>query len=398
MRRILMVLFFITLLTLPLGCGFSAGESASMEAPPAPPPPAPPETITITAVGDFLMHMPVIRSAQLADGSYDFKPIFSEVKGLLSSSDLTIANLETRLAGKQFGYSGYPVFNCPEDLAYDLKDLGVDVVTTANNHSLDRGWPGIVNTLTHLESAGLSHVGTSRSPEEANQVLITNVKNIKVGILNYTENTNGIPLPKGKEFAVNLMKAEKIYTDIDKLRSQGAEIIIAYLHFGTEYQRQPNEFQRKLVQELFTRGVDIVFGDHVHVIQPIDFQKVPAESNEKASFVVYSLGNFISNQTWRYSDCGLIVNIVLEKNAGGVSLKTADYIPVWVDTYSQQGQKKYRVLPVQKALEDYQAKTDPLLDRNDFIKLQEVWQDTTSLISEACPVIAPKQVPGGSKL
>ena len=398
MRRILMLFLIITFLSLPLGCGFSNEEPTAIKTTPDPPPAAPPETITITAVGDFLMHMPVINSAKSADGSYDFKPIFSEVRSLLNSSDLTIANLETRLAGKQFGYSGYPVFNCPEDLANDLKALGIDVVTTANNHSLDQGWPGVVNTIKHLEAAGLSQVGTNRSPEEANQVFITEVKNTKIGIINYTENTNGIPLPKGKEFAVNLMKKEKIYADIDKLKSQGAEVIIAYLHFGTEYQRQPNEFQQKLVEELFTRGVDIIFGDHVHVIQPMDLKNVPSDAGEEKRFVVYSLGNFISNQTWRYSDCGLIVNVVLEKNADKVSIKTADYVPVWVDTYTNQGQKEYRVLPVQKALEDYQAKTDPLLDHSDFGKLQEVWQDTTSLISEACPVVTPKQVPGGSKI
>lgn len=393
-----MLFLIIISLTLPLGCGFSSEEPTEHEVHQSLPTPAPPETITITAVGDLLMHMPVINSARLADGSYDFKPIFSEVKGLLNSSDLTIANLETRLAGKQFGYSGYPIFNCPEELAADLKAVGVDVITTANNHSLDQGWPGIVNTLHHLEAAGLSHVGTNRNQQEADQVFMTEIKNTKIGILNYTETTNGIPLPKGKEYAVNLMQKEKIYADIDKLKSQGAEVIIACLHFGTEYQRQPNEWQKSLVDELLVRGVDIVFGNHAHVIQPMELKTVPSNNLEKTCFVVYSLGNFISNQTWRYSDCGLIVNVVLEKKAGQVTVKTADYIPVWVDTYTQQGQKKYRVLPVQKALEDYQAKTDPLLDQNDFSKLQEVWQDTTSLISEACPVITPKQIPGGSKI
>ncbi|RYD01942.1 hypothetical protein N752_27865 [Desulforamulus aquiferis] len=142
------------------------------------------------------MHIPVVNSAKTPDGQYDFKPIFSEVAEHLNSADLTIVNLETRLAGKEFGYSGYPLFNTPEALAKDLKDLGVDIVATANNHSLDMGWKGLVNTLDNLESANLCHMGTYRTLEEAQEVFVREVKGCKIGILNYAENTNGIPLPK----------------------------------------------------------------------------------------------------------------------------------------------------------------------------------------------------------
>ncbi len=393
MKTLLLTLAFSLAL---LGCGTVTADTPPESS--AGPTPSPPQRVTIAAAGDFLMHMPVVQSAKLPDGSYDFKPIFYEVKDLLSSPDLTIVNLETRLAGKEFGFSGYPAFNTPAALAYDMKDLGVDVVLTANNHSLDRGWPGIVNTLNNLEAAGLSPVGTYRSAEEACKVFMTEVKNIKIGILNYTESTNGIPLPKGKEFAVDLINGQKMYDDIEKLKARGAEVIIACLHFGTEYRRYPNEFQTKLVEDLFKRGVDIVLGNHVHVIQPMDLRKTSTEDGEKQCFVAYSLGNFISNQSWRYSNCGLITNVELEKNGDRVTIKKVDYVPVWVDTYIKNGQKKYRVLPVQKAMEDYRANTDPLLTKEDFIKLQEVWQDTTALISGACPVIAPRNVPGGSKI
>lgn len=395
MRIKLLLLFLV--LSLLQGCGSGSVKTTTAENSQAPSPP-PPQKVTITAVGDFLMHMPVINSARLANGTYDFKPIFSEVAGLLSEADLTIANLETRLAGKEYGFSGYPVFNCPEELAYNMKELGIDVVTTANNHSLDRGWPGIINTLNNLKRAGLQTVGTYGNAEEAQQVYMTTVKGIKIGILNYTENTNGIPLPQGKEFAVDLINSHKINQDIDKLKGQGAEVIVACLHFGIEYQRQPNDFQKYLVNNLHQKGVDIIFGDHVHVIQPMELKKVTTENGDKDSFVVYSMGNFISNQSWRYSNCGLITNVELEKSNGQVKITKADYVPVWVDTYIQNGQKKYRVLPVQKAMQDYQAKTDSLLTSEDYVQLKEVWQDTTSLISEACPVIAPKETTNGSKI
>lgn len=384
-------LLLVVLITALPGCS-SLVKPSSRSGPIPTPAPPPPQRVTVTAVGDLLMHMPVVNSARQPDGSYDFRPIFSEVADYLKEGDLTIANLETRLAGKEYGYSGYPVFNCPESLAWNLKELGVDVVTTANNHTLDHGWPGIVNTINNLESAGLDYVGTHQTKGDSDQAFITEVKGMKIGILNYTENTNGIPLPKGNEFSVDLIQPEKIFGEIDKLKNNGAEVIIAYLHFGTEYQRYPNKFQTKLVDDLFQRGVDIVFGDHVHVIQPIEYKKVSTAGGEKNCLVVYSLGNFISNQSWRYSNCGLITNVELEKSAGKVSIKNVDYIPVWVDTYVREGKLSYRVLPVQKAMEDYRFKSDPLLTSEDYIKLQEVWQDTTSLISETCPVIAPRNL------
>lgn len=381
------------------GCGTAPVANPPQEfSTSTPTPPPPPEKITITAVGDFLMHMPVVQSAQLPDGTYNFKPIFSEVADLLAGADLTIANLETRLAGKAYGYSGYPVFNCPEALAHDMKDLGIDVVTTANNHSMDRGWPGIVNTLDHLRAVGLQPIGTYQNEEASQQVFTTTIKGIKIGILNYAENTNGIPLPNGKEFAVDLMNTPKIYQDIAKLKSQGAEVLVACLHFGTEYQRQPNDFQKKLVDDLLQQGVDVIFGNHVHVIQPMDLKKITTSQGEKEAFVIYSLGNFVSNQSWRYSNCGLMANVELEKVDGQVKVSKADYIPVWVDTYLKNGQKEYRVLPVQRALETYQDKSDPYLTAEDYTKLKEVWQDTTSLISEACPVISPRDLSAGSKI
>lgn len=358
----------------------------------------PPETITITAVGDMLMHIPIVHSAKLPQGGYDFKPIFAEVEPLLSEPDLTIANLETRLAGSEFGYSGYPMFNTPESFAQDLKDIGIDVVTTANNHSLDRGWQGLVNTLNHLDAAGLGHVGNYRTVQEADRVYITNVKGLKIAILNYTESTNGIPLPKGKEFSVNLISPKKIYQDIDKCKENQADLIVACLHFGTEYQRHPNEYQKKLVDDLFQRGVDIIFGNHVHVIQPMELRTIKADTGEKNCFVVYSLGNFVSNQGWRYSNCGLIVNVTIEKNEQRTELKSVDYVPVWVHSYWAEGKRNYRVLPVQKAIEDYESGFETVLNKNNYNKLLEVWQDTTSLITESCPVITPRHVPGGTKI
>ncbi|RYD01941.1 hypothetical protein N752_27860 [Desulforamulus aquiferis] len=139
-----------------------------------------------------------------------------------------------------------------------------------------------------------------------------------------------------------MIHSNKIFEDIEKLNEQSVDLIIAYLHFGTEYQRQPNQFQIKLVEELFQQGVDIVFGNHVHVIQPMMLKQTITDGLEKQQFVVYSLGNFVSNQDWRYSNCGLIVNVTLEKTPDKLIIKDVDYIPVWVHKFKQDGKLSYR--------------------------------------------------------
>ncbi|MHB8158867.1 MAG: CapA family protein, partial [Desulfocucumaceae bacterium] len=157
--------------------------------------------------------------------------------------------------------------------------------------------------------------------------------------------------------------------------------IVAYMHFGTEYQRHPNEFQRTLARELFDAGADVVVGSHPHVVQPLEWQGRVLDGRQKKVLAAYSLGNFISNQRWRYSDCGMILNLdILKNDDGTASLEGASYVPVWVHTYTKDGVKKYRVLPVREALKNYEAKSDPLLTGADYLSLQQVWQDTTALM------------------
>lgn len=363
---------------------------------PSPSPKKPePVIIEVAAVGDFLMHMPVIYAAWNSNtGNYDFASQLTDVKDYLTSPDLTIANLETRLAGKENGgFTGYPKFNCPEQLAFDLKKVGVDVVTTANNHSLDRGFKGLVKTLEHLERAGLKPVGNYKTAE-ARKPLMVDVRGIKIGILNYTETTNGIPIPKGKEFAVNMINIDNIAADIEQLQKQNADIIIAYLHFGMEYQRYPSKQQKELVNQLFNLGVDIIFGDHAHVIQPMEKQRVMYNGKEKETFVIYSLGNFISNQRWRYSDSGVIVNVQLEKDweKNITRIKKIDYIPTWVHVYWAEGRKKYRVVPVEKAISDYEQQLDSTISAGDYSRLKQVWQETTLHLTKEEQNIYPRAV------
>lgn len=341
-----------------------------------------PIKIRITAVGDFLMHTPLLTaSLDQNTGRYDFKDIFKETGEYLSKPDFTMVNLETRLAGPEKGYSGYPRFNTPSELADNMKELGIDLVATANNHSMDMGREGVIKTLDNLDRAGLHHVGTYRSLPERDKPAIFEVKGIRVGVINYTQDTNGIPVPSDADYMVNLIKKELMLKEIERIRENRCDFLIAYMHFGTEYQRHPNEFQKTLARQLFEAGVDVVLGSHPHVIQPLEWQKVFWEGKEKQVLVAYSLGNFVSNQRWRYSDSGMILNLDIEKNEGeSAYLAGANYIPVWVQTYRLDGKTKYRVVPVDKAIKDYELKSDPLRTEFDYRQLKQVWQDTTELM------------------
>lgn len=289
--------------------------------------------------------MPLIRTSyDPASKTYSFKKIFTEVEPLLKDADFTVANLETTLSGPEKGYSGYPIFNSPAQLAYDMKDMGIDMVSTANNHCLDMGLKGLLTTLDNLDAAGLKHLGTYRSPGEKKEPMLVDIKGIKVGFINYTENTNGIPVPAGNSHAVNIINRDNMLYEVQQLREK-ADIIVAIVHFGTEYQRSPNEFQKKLVKELFEGGADIVLGGHVHVVEPMEWQTVVRNGKETRCFVIYSLGNFVSNQNWRYSDCGIILNMYITRDPGGEArLEKVDYVPAWVDTYPVEGRNHYRVL------------------------------------------------------
>lgn len=376
MRKI----FWLGLAGIVLLCSACGGDPAGMpprnEKPPAPKPDI--ETITVVAAGDFLMHMPVVYSVRNPDtGQYEFGAIFKPVRELISGADYSLANLETRLAGEASGYSGYPRFNCPADLAGEMRRMGLDMFLTANNHSMDRGVEGIINTNRNLAEAGLDYTGTYAAAEERTKPFVKEIRGVRLGIMNYTEHTNGLPLPEDKPYLVNIYDPEEIWEEIALLKNAGADIIIACLHFGAEYNREPDEGQLEKVNFLFDAGVDVVLGNHVHMVQPVLIKTVVSNGVEKKKLAAFSLGNFISNQRWRYSDSGLLIRLYITKNmdSGETTLTGHDLIPVWVDTYYENGRNKYRVLPVEQYAEAYEEGTDPLLTEADYQRLRQVAEE-----------------------
>ena len=340
-----LIIAFLVILQLSVsGCGRHS----------APAPAASPECtehITVSAVGDLLIHDTVFWSVyDSSTETYDFRPIFTAVAPYLQSTDYCVANLETRLARPEFGYRGYPCFNTPAALAANMRDVGIRLMATANNHSLDMGWPGIVNTLDYLDAAGLAHIGTYRSPAEKSHPFIVNVKGIKLAWLNYTAVNNGFSLPPDKSFALNFWYPRDAAAEVQKARRQGADLVIVVVHSGTEYQRTPNAAQRQIAQQLADAGADVVINSHPHTVQPIAIVTAKrADGTTHDCVVAYSLGNFIADQPWRYSDCGIILYLDITKDDTGARVEKVSYLPVWVQKRETGGAYSFRVLPVLSA-------------------------------------------------
>lgn len=337
-------------------------------------------SLTLSAVGDMVMHLPIVNSCRKPDGSYDFRPIFTNVRPYLEQADLAVAVLETQLDAPGQKYSGYPRFNTPGAIADAVLWSGFDLVFTAHNHSLDQGITGINHSLAYLERIGLPSTGCRSNPEEKRYWIIEKNR-IKLAFFSYTTITNGIPLPKGKEWAVNLLDFEQIREDIAEVKRFGADGIVFALHTGVEYQREPSPEKLEIIDTLLALGVDIVLGSHVHVIQP--FEAVLNDNmfpERRDYFIAYSLGNFLSNQRWRYSDCGLVVNLKLvKKPAGsGIQIVAATYLPLWVYRYPAEQQLRYEIIMLDQD-GTYRA---GFQGRSDILEqLDQVKNDTDELIN-----------------
>jgi len=229
-------------------------------------------TITISVVGDLMCHSPQFEYAKVEKDSFDFSPVYRNVKKYLESSDFTFGNLETVTAGKENGgYSGYPLFNSPASYISALKEVGFDLLVTANNHSLDRSEKGILKTINEIKLRNLNYVGTYTSQQDRDSIRIFDVKGIKIVILAYSYGTNGNPIPKGKNYLINLIDYNLIAKDIQSAKSNGAELVLVHFHFGEEYKREPVQFQKDVVNKTIELGADIIIGGHPHVLQPVNF-------------------------------------------------------------------------------------------------------------------------------
>ena len=290
-------------------------------------------TFNLTAIGDIMCHNTQYMDAyNSSTGEYDFSYVFDDISYYIKNSSITVANLETTFAGEDKGYSNYPRFNTPDALAYNLKKLGIDVISTAGNHSLDYGFDGLSRTIDVLNSADISHVGTYKTQEERDTIVFKYVKGVKIAFINYAYGTNGITIPSDKPFCINLIDKELIKKDIDNAKSQNADMIVASVHWGTEYSTVPNDTQNELADFLFQNGVNIILGTHPHVLQKMEKRTVTLEDGStQDGFIIYSLGNFISDQNADNTRTSIILDLQITKHTdNSVTVDNINYIPIYM--------------------------------------------------------------------
>lgn len=317
-------------------------------------------TINMTVAGDILCHNTNFWDAYVPElDDYDFSYSFEDIKKYFDSADIAIGVLETNFAGRDIGYTNYPLFNSPEHLAVDLKELGFDILGTANNHCLDKGFSGLVSTLEELDKAGIEHIGTYATEEASKEYLIKDVNGIKMAFLTYTYGTNGIPVPTGKEFAVNITDKEKILSDLENVKKEDVDVICVNMHWGDEYSLKPNNNQKELADFLFENGVDLILGSHTHCLEPMEKRTITLEDGTtKDGFIIYSLGNFMSGQKHENSRQSVILDIQLTKDGktNKISIDSVTYTPIYMYNFYKSGVLQgFKVMDIEAEIAKYES-------------------------------------------
>lgn len=338
-----------------------------------PPEPYVVSSATILSTGDIMVHEPQLTGAKvLGEEAWDFSAFFKEVDTYFKAADFSVANVETTFAGNDGRkYAGYPCFNTPDSLVDAIKEAGLSLVLTANNHCYDTGTKGFHRTQEVLNEKGVPYIGT-RLTEDAPMYTVQEINGIRVGFVSYTYETgrrNGLKTINGitvKEPDTNLVnsftynKLDEFYAEVDTLmaamEADGAEATIFYLHWGNEYKTTENSWQNKIAQALCDRGVDVIVGGHPHVIQPIEM--LTAKEGDHQTICIYSLGNAVSNQRQeRMTSCpsghtedGVLFYCTFDKYSDGrVILSDVDIIPTWVDKYRGGSGYHYTIYPLESA-------------------------------------------------
>lgn len=299
------------------------------------------DTISIYFAGDLMQHNAQIISAKRSDGSFDYSRCFTHIKQEIRTADIAVGNLEVTLGG--IPYRGYPAFSAPDEFLYAIRDAGFDVLMTANNHCLDRGGKGVERTIAMLDSLRIKHAGTYLNKEDriSNYPLLVECKGFKVAFLNATYGTNGISV--AEPLIVNYIDRKQLENDIMKARLMKPDVIIAFMHWGNEYQTKPSKTEIELARWMISLGVDHVIGSHPHVIQPVEL--IGDSLVPQKHFIAYSLGNYISNMSARHTDGGLAVKLVFKKSEGITRLLSYDCSLVWTSRPVLSGKKDFILYP-----------------------------------------------------
>ncbi|GIO23591.1 CapA family protein [Oceanobacillus sp. J11TS1] len=314
--------------------------------------------ITISTIGDILIHDRVYDDAWNGE-TYNFKPMLAAVADYLREADITVANQETIMGGESIGLSGYPNFNSPVEIGDALQDAGVDLITMANNHTLDRGEEAIQNAIAYYEEIGIPYTGSFKNTEDQAEIRVLETdQDISIAFLSYTYGTNGMAIPEGKSYLVNLIDRKQIKEEVEKA-DELADVTIVSLHFGVEEERMPDQEQKDLAQYAADLGVDVVIGHHPHVLQPIEWLE-GEEGNQ--TLVAYSLGNFLSGQYAFYNRIGGIFEFDLVKKADEVVVQNPRFLPTFVE-FEEEGDaiSNVQVVPLEQESEEKIENLDEVL-------------------------------------
>ena len=299
-------------------------------------------------VGDALIHDSLYRDAQ-TDSGYDFKPMIEYIKPISSKYDLVYYNQETILGGPELGYSNYPRFNSPYEVGDAFLDAGFNLVSLATNHTMDKGEAGVLNSVAYWKSKGdaVVYSGQWNSFEDRTEQTsrIYEKNGIKYAFLSYTTWTNGLETPNGKEYLNNVYSPEKAAEDIGRVKDK-ADVIIVAMHWGTEYSLGVDYSQTTIANYLSSLGVQIIIGAHPHVVEPVEY------INDGKTFVIYSLGNLISDQEGNEKLTGLMMELTIRKHidVDGKSTISIEH-PKAELTYTKSyygGKRNFKVYPYSK--------------------------------------------------
>jgi len=329
------------------------------------------KSIKLLFLGDIMGHGPQIKTAyNPLTKTYNYDPNYHYITSVLSNADFTLGNLEVTLGVKPF--TGYPTFSSPPELAVATQNAGIDVLVTANNHSCDKRKKGVEKTIAVLDSLQIAHSGTfiNQKVKDSLNPLILEKNDIKIAILNYTYGTNGIPATYPN--IVNLLDKKTILKDIAQAEDKEPDQIIAFVHWGFQYKDLPNQEQKNWFQFFKDNGVSIVIGSHPHVVQPMEWNK------EENSLVVYSLGNFISNQRTFPRDGGAVFELTLTKHQDKTSITDANYQLTWVYKQQIETYTEYYILPVN----EFEYKAHFFHNGNDYKKMMRYTKHARTLLDE----------------
>lgn len=323
-----------------------------------------PPVATIAFVGDISVSADQVAAATKADGTYDFSLPLSDVKDHISEAAYAVGDFETNMVDG-LSYGGEPYYNAPVQLAGSLRGLGFRLMSTANTYALNNGIEGLISTKNYLTEAGLKSVGTYTSQAERNEnggAYIRTIHKIRFGFLSYTKGTDSVTMPEGCEYALNTLYTDyadywtnlnstQIRQDVQAARDAGAEVIIALVHWGSEYGRTLREPQKKAAELLLSCGVDVIIGTHSHLVGEMGFQEVELASGTKNCFVAYGLGDFYTDPAQEGGQQSVILKLEFSReDDGSVAITKAEYVPIYMSITEENGRRQFMVLDVYKNL------------------------------------------------